>query len=460
MSKIAIRSVIYVQGGKIMKKFALYIFITLTLFCLSSCMVKYSAPVTCTDVQTGQVIEYAAKDQEVILEILNQSGWRSDVPKCPSDYKFNTEKGVVGYIVEEAMLVDYKRKRHRKLTEEEANILLGMTCIILPETFHEHVTGDWEYSDTHHWRITTCKDGLCDIDPLLEEHIDSDNNHICDVCSYEIPHEHTSEWGWSEECHWFYYTCGCPSNDIAELHTDYDENNACDICDYIMLPASEDTFLHEFEPWLLVLTSENVKQLKTTIEYIGVAPGRLKSILRTKDKTNIQNLIDAYKSITLTEIPRDEALVTGGSGFTIEFILNDGASHSLYFNNGNYQYYEPELSLSLFFALSEIPTLENGTNLSFSYSFITYLDVGTLYVYDNTTEPATPIKVGEFNNIGALEFEAYPYVPYPTTKPTHHLETEFGILYIIDEVTFYIQSGCEIMYFRLTNNAFYLTGDV
>lgn len=234
MSKIESCSVIYVQGGKNMKKFILYILITLTLFCLSSCTVKYSAPVTCTDVQTGQTFEFDVKDQEIILDILNQSGWRSDVPKCPCDYKFNTEKGVVGYIVEETMLVDYERKRHRKVTDEEANVLLGMFCIILPETFHEHITGDWQYSEEHHWRITTCKDGLCDIDPLLEEHIDSDNNHVCDVCGYAIPHEHTVETHYSEWCHWFTYTCGCPSNDIAELHTDYDEDNACDICSYIM----------------------------------------------------------------------------------------------------------------------------------------------------------------------------------------------------------------------------------
>ena len=47
-------------------------------------------------------------------------------------------------------------------------------------------------------------------------------------------HKHTGEWHTSESTHYYQYTCGCPSPDIAELHSDYDENFICDICEYIM----------------------------------------------------------------------------------------------------------------------------------------------------------------------------------------------------------------------------------
>lgn len=234
MSKIESCSVIYVQGGNIMKKFILYIFIALMLFCLSSCMVKYSAPITLTDVYTEDEIELTPEEQEVILDILNKGDWSFDVPKCPSDYKFNTKKGSIGFIVEECMLVDYKRKRHCKITEEDTYLLHSIIAFYLMEAPHQHITGEWQYTEEHHWRITTCMEGLCDIDPYLEKHADKDGDNICDECSYKIPHEHTTETHYSEMCHWFTYTCGCPSNDIAELHTDYDEDNACDICSYIM----------------------------------------------------------------------------------------------------------------------------------------------------------------------------------------------------------------------------------
>ena len=50
----------------------------------------------------------------------------------------------------------------------------------------------------------------------------------------EEEHEHTGEWHTSESTHYYQYTCGCPSPDIAELHSDYDENFICDICEYVM----------------------------------------------------------------------------------------------------------------------------------------------------------------------------------------------------------------------------------
>lgn len=49
-------------------------------------------------------------------------------------------------------------------------------------------------------------------------------------------HEHTGEMYSGEEAHWYEYTCGCESPDIAELHYDHDEDGVCDVCKYTMQP--------------------------------------------------------------------------------------------------------------------------------------------------------------------------------------------------------------------------------
>ena len=49
-------------------------------------------------------------------------------------------------------------------------------------------------------------------------------------------HQHTGEMHSGEEAHWYTYTCGCPSNEIAELHYDHDEDGLCDACEYVMQP--------------------------------------------------------------------------------------------------------------------------------------------------------------------------------------------------------------------------------
>ena len=50
------------------------------------------------------------------------------------------------------------------------------------------------------------------------------------------PHEHTGEIHSDEAVHWYTYTCGCESNEIAEFHYDYDEDGVCDACEYVMQP--------------------------------------------------------------------------------------------------------------------------------------------------------------------------------------------------------------------------------
>lgn len=102
---------------------------------------------------------------------------------------------------------------------------------------HEHITGDWRFSDEHHWRITTCTQGWCDIDPMLQNHVDENNDNVCDVCGYtksvteDTGHtEHTYEWIITDVTHQKLYTCDCPSPEVASSHYDKDRDNKCDEC--------------------------------------------------------------------------------------------------------------------------------------------------------------------------------------------------------------------------------------
>ena len=64
----------------------------------------------------------------------------------------------------------------------------------------------------------------------------------------EEEHEHTGEWHTNEFTHYYQYTCGCSSPDIAELHSDYDENFICDICGCVM-PEHEHTYEYNHDDY-------------------------------------------------------------------------------------------------------------------------------------------------------------------------------------------------------------------
>lgn len=49
-----------------------------------------------------------------------------------------------------------------------------------------HTKGDWAYDENGHWQPYTCSLNKCDLEPSVKvDHIDTDENDICDVCGYE-----------------------------------------------------------------------------------------------------------------------------------------------------------------------------------------------------------------------------------------------------------------------------------
>ena len=57
----------------------------------------------------------------------------------------------------------------------------------------------------------------------------------------EEEHEHTGEWYMNETIHYYEYTCGCENQEIAEEHLDGDDNGLCDICGYVMSETATNT---------------------------------------------------------------------------------------------------------------------------------------------------------------------------------------------------------------------------
>ena len=213
------------------------------------------------------------------------------------------------------------------------------------------------------------------------------------------------------------------------------------------LPDDKDElydFLSGCERWLSELTPAKVAEVKTTREGVGVAPGRLKDVARITDKGVIEDVINHYARVAMTPITGEEAEIDGGSATTVEFTLTDGTVKTLSFNNGNYAYYgtTEDEAAPYYFKLDSLytPTAQDGvTSL---YSFVTYVDTGTVY---SGNAPVCEISVGK------LEFaELKEKIGLPSWV-MYVVETEFGRLIFNTEDIFYIEG--QATYYRLVGDS-------
>ena len=188
-------------------------------------------------------------------------------------------------------------------------------------------------------------------------------------------HEHTYQKYQDEIGHGWSYTCGCDTPPNFSQHFDGDGDQKCDDCGYDMVIHA---LLHEYASWLSELNSEDVAEIKTSFEYVGVSPGKFMDVSRTTDKAVIADVIDKYANISMKSVSREETYVDGGSAFTIEFMLTDGMVKKFHFNNGFYTYglTQDENSPLCYFELNSVPTLKCYDNVTASYGFVTYDDIG------------------------------------------------------------------------------------
>lgn len=96
----------------------------------------------------------------------------------------------------------------------------------------EHTFSDkWSANSIQHWHAVTCEHTSLKAD--VDSHIDSDENGECDVCAYDVGHEHTFSDAWQSDAshHWRESTCSHlgEKTDLT-VHTDSDFDASCDTC--------------------------------------------------------------------------------------------------------------------------------------------------------------------------------------------------------------------------------------
>lgn len=244
----------------------------------------------------------------------------------------------------------------------------------------------------------------------------------------EEKHEHTYQYYRDEDGHSWFYTCGCDTPPNLAEHFDGDDDGKCDDCGYVMVIA----LLQEYADWLLTIKPEDIAEIKTSFAYAGVAPGSFKKISRTKDRSVITNLLDQYANMSMKSVSREETEVTGGRVFKIEFILIDGTMKEFSFNNGFYTYesIQDNVSSYRYFKLDSIPDIEGYENVTLSYGFVTYNNIGKVF---NNGGSVGEISLNEFEFIELtdMNFDV-------SCKETYYIETEFGGLSFFSDAIFYI----------------------
>jgi hypothetical protein len=101
-----------------------------------------------------------------------------------------------------------------------------------PNGEHVHTFSEsWTSNATQHWHQATCAHG--EIKDGLADHKDLNEDGLCDVCDYEIGHEHTfaDEWSFDDNYHWKGASCSHKvEQDEVDLHSDDDNNGVCEVC--------------------------------------------------------------------------------------------------------------------------------------------------------------------------------------------------------------------------------------
>ena len=97
----------------------------------------------------------------------------------------------------------------------------------------DHTFADkWSANSIEHWHAPTCEHTSLKADAA--EHYDTNEDGACDVCAYEIGHEHTFFDAWVSDAthHWKEASCSHTGekSDLAP-HTDTNSDGSCDACE-------------------------------------------------------------------------------------------------------------------------------------------------------------------------------------------------------------------------------------
>ena len=100
---------------------------------------------------------------------------------------------------------------------------------------HQHTYTDaWSSDATNHWHAAACTEADCaTVTAAKAAHVDADKNKICDVCAYDMGHEHAyaAEWATDADNHWHAASCGHNAVSGKAAH-ELDAAGVCIVCDY------------------------------------------------------------------------------------------------------------------------------------------------------------------------------------------------------------------------------------
>ncbi|MBP3503787.1 MAG: hypothetical protein J6K18_01545 [Bacilli bacterium] len=248
------------------------------------------------------------------------------------------------------------------------------------------------------------------------------------------------EWQSNETHHW--YKSNSDTMYCYGEHQNFDADLICDICGCgLELQVPTNHFLRNQLgcEWLNEIKVDDINEIKIITESVGVAPGVLKNIASSIDKTVISKIYENCYWLDTIPISKEEGQISGGRATTIRFILNDSTVKEIYINNGNYK--DPN---AYYYKLLYIPKFSENDEYESSYGFITYLDTFEVYTLDG-------LKLGSFSGLSEYEFIKYPYDYIEENEDLGYIETEFGRIYIHSYDVFYIKDGNVYEFYLITS---------
>ena len=269
----------------------------------------------------------------------------------------------------------------------------------------------------------------------LDQNDKADNTHK--ECT-----EHTwSQYYFDNNTHWREYTCGCSCPKNLDNHIDTNNDNTCDICSYKYYCDEHNQYFSEKYPWILDITASEVTEIQMTHHIMNSELGSFDNVYSLFDKESIADFINQCRSLTMYEIGGFEPLPNSPKYF-YKIILNDKTEYTFYIYCG---FLDGSWGLKYQPTITKYPTAEHA------YSFVLYLTFGQVYEYNNSSQ-----KICCLNNTDELEFVLLDSSKAPKNEPTHLLKLNYTTLYILNESTFYyFNEQDEQIYCRLTHGNFY-----
>ena len=253
----------------------------------------------------------------------------------------------------------------------------------------------------------------------------------------EEEHEHTGEWLTSESTHYYQYTCGCESNDIAELHLDGDGDGLCDICSYQMV-ADGNHFIRNQTgaQWLCEITAEDIAEIKMISGGGGPLPPVSKTHISSSiNDAVISSIFEEYYWLDSKPVSEEKTQIADGGYFVVQFILNNGETTQLYFINGDF-YHDGN---GTYFEIVRLPVFRDGTNFVNKYGFEAIENHFQIHLMDET--PVCAIPVCEFEFI-----ELTDDICLDDIAPTYYIEMRGVKISFIRDYYFYINDNRSAYY--------------